>query len=41
MKTYPADNRRVSGLSPNDASAAPKKVGKVTVAHADALTFVA
>jgi hypothetical protein len=39
IKIYPADDRRVSGSSPNDASAAPKKVGKVAVvgAFADAV----
>jgi hypothetical protein len=43
MKIYPADDQRVSGSSPNDTSAAPKKVGKVAVADAvaDASTFVA
>jgi hypothetical protein len=49
MKIYLADDRRVLGSSPNDASAAPKKVGKDAVvgAFADAVadavtsTFVA
>jgi hypothetical protein len=31
MKTYPVDDRRVLGSSPNDASAALKKAGFASI----------
>jgi hypothetical protein len=37
MKTKPADDQRVSTSSPNDVSAAPKKLGKGVVSDMKAI----